>query len=170
MKMEYNIEDVKLKKEIDESVCRLIIHETPCNVQAKARGLCSSHYNYLHKRNLLDKFSPKKKFLLKNFKSNFNQSHCATIAEGTQCYNRKFSHGLCVVHYTLFDKHDCVDRFGRRTYKKFNVDDFKVKKVQGNLCKIIRGGIGCKTESDKKGLCKYHYNALWDHDALEGFV
>jgi hypothetical protein len=162
-----------VKKKCKEGICHIIENGKNCTRTSHCRGLCSKHYNYFLRWELVEKYGAPHKFAYVEtneyeIKKDIKEGICRINENSKDCPRSNHGRGLCAHHWLTFDRHDLLKKYGTSSQKDPRTFKIKKKIVKG-ICRIIENGKGCKTKLASHGLCSKHYQRFWRSDELSKF-
>ena len=164
----------QVKQKVRKNVCRLIDGGNACSKRVTGRGLCSAHYNYFHKRDLLDVYGERdKKFILHrelSFNRDLDNGVCGLVVDGEPCLKLVEALGLCKSHYNTLRNNGIVEQFSKPRRISRIVSIGLKKKIVSGRCRIIKNGKSCIHLVYIRGVCKACHSMLLRHDCLDKYA
>ena len=157
--------EFRIKPNPQPGVCRLVELGKDCAEPAHARGLCSTHYEWLRAHDL-DRFErlaePDRRHIVYGLRAHTRPGRCRAAEDGVGCGERARTRGLCVHHYAVLRKDSAL--LAAIALPPTVPAAPAVLTVNPNpsagICHILTDGVACTAPVEHRGLCMQHYRKL----------
>lgn len=162
---------------VREGRCRAAENGVGCSEAASRRGLCTHHYDVLHKHAaLLAKIAlPARTMERARFARAEDAEEaggrCVVLENDERCTEQPFRRGVCGRHHTILGNH--ADYSLNDFYTAAPVIELALKTPEDQadgLCRVLEDGVACDVVPHARGLCRRHYRRVTGEGRLEDFA
>jgi len=153
--------------------CRIIEDGQKCHRPTHCRDLCSKHHSLMLRRDLIDKYGSKLKYVFFDeseyaIRKQINKKQCRIIENGKICKGGLHGRGLCARHWLCFDRHDVLEKYGGESRMGPKTYAIKKRIVEG-ICRLTVDGKPCKKDIKNRGICSKHYSRFLRNGQLNKY-
>lgn len=102
----------KVKRKIEEGVCRIVEDEISCENGIESRGLCVKHYSKFSHNKSLELYGTMIKSIVVTLNAKAPSNKCRMIVNRKLCKRPLHGRGLCTQHYNHARRRGKLDYFG----------------------------------------------------------